>query len=138
MTDEKINIAIAEICWWTEIHMWGPGFVGKPPAKYHHTDKVAWCVGYNKFAWLPRYVSSLDAMFEAEEMLCADIVDPKSRAPYSQRMYFASLLGMLTYNDNGRGWQPLSNDDCFPICHATARQRAEAFLRVFDKWEVAT
>ena len=72
---------------------------------------------------LPDYLNDLNAMHEAEELLLPD------DAAYSQRNFYASELGRICLNDNGRGWKPLSNDDCFPILHATARQRAEAFLR---------
>lgn len=77
----------------------------------------------------PRYTTDLNAMREVEETLLPD------DEVYSQRNFYASLLGDITLNDNGRGWTPLSNDDCFPILHATARQRAEAFLRTIGKWK---
>jgi len=73
-------------------------------------------------------LNDLNAMHEAENVLLSD------DATYSQRNFYASLLGSITLNDNGRGWQPLSNDDCFPILHATAAQRAEAFLRTLNLW----
>ena len=39
--------------------------------------------------------------------------------------------------DSVIAWKPapLSNDDCFPILHAAARQQTEAFLRSIGKWE---
>jgi hypothetical protein len=73
-------------------------------------------------------LQDLNAMHEAEKVLLSD------DATYSQRNFYASLLGSITLNDNGRGWQPLSNDDCFPILHATAAARAEAFLRTLNLW----
>jgi hypothetical protein len=79
--------------------------------------------------WPPNYHEDLNAMHEAEKILMAD------DAMYSQRNFYAHHLGSITLNDNGRGWQPLSNDDCFPILHASAAQRAEAFLRTLDLWK---
>jgi len=40
---------------------------------------------------------------------------------------------ILDIND-GYGWE-LSRTECFTVWHATARQRAEAFLRTLGKWE---
>jgi hypothetical protein len=59
---------------------------------------------------IPFYCQDLNAMHEAEKII-------------------------LDMND-GYGWE-LSRTDCFTIWHATARERAEAFLRLFDKWEVS-
>jgi len=42
---------------------------------------------------------------------------------------------ILDIND-GYGWE-LSQTECFTVWHATARQRAEAFLRTLGKWEEA-
>lgn len=80
--------------------------------------------GPDNHPWLPEFSSDLNAAHAMEEYLLAD------NAEYSQRDFYASKLGSITNNDNGRGWEPLSNDDCYPILHATAKQRAEAFIAV--------
>lgn len=60
--------------------------------------------------FFPKYVNDLNAMHEAEK----------------------TILDM----HDGYGWA-LCKTDCITLWHATARQRAEAFLRTLDKWEEA-
>jgi hypothetical protein len=57
---------------------------------------------------IPDYCNDLNAMHEAEKYI-------------------------LDMHD-GYGWH-LSKGVCFTVWHATARQRAEAFLRLLEKWE---
>jgi len=64
--------------------------------------------------WLPDYLNDLNAMHEAEKVL--DTV--------TQRGDYWDYLFSLT-------------DGEFEMCHATAAQRAEAFLRTIGKWEGA-
>jgi len=63
---------------------------------------------YVGYEFYPNYSTDLNAMHEAERTI-------------------------LDMND-GYGWE-LSRTECFTVWHATARQRAEAFLRLLDKWE---
>ena len=103
MTDEQINIAIAEACGWTDIHddpTWG--WLGRPPK----SSGSGWPI-------LP-YCECLNAMHEVEKMLG----DPAIRREY------VYLLGRIV-NACGR----------FDAIHATARQRAEAFLRTIGRWQ---
>lgn len=119
MTLEQQKIAIAEACGWTQCQWNGAcgTYKGVPPVRP------------SVFAAIPDYLKDLNAMHEAEELLLPD------DAAYSQRNFYASELGRICLNDNGRGWKPLSNDDCFPILHATASQRAEAFLKTLNLWK---
>jgi hypothetical protein len=107
MTNEQINAAIAEACGWTDIHDSGPW----------HNHKL-WGYppelpgqGGNAYKYMPDYVHDLNAMHEAEKTLTDD-----------QREVF--------YPRNLGAWQRPFN-----VIYATARQRAEAFLRVMGKWE---
>jgi len=111
MKPEAQRIAIAEACGWRK-------------------DKrgLGWLTPSGEYSELPGYLNDLNAIHEAEKVLLPD------DAMYSQRNFYASLLGSITLNDNGRGWQPLTNEDCFPILSATAAQRAEAFLRTLNLW----
>lgn len=120
MTPEAQRIAIAKVCGWE----WMAG-----EASDKHPSYYGWGKDGVGFRQLPEYISDLNAMHEAEELLLPD------DAAYSQRNFYASELGRICLNDNGRGWKPLSNDDCFPILHATAAQRAEAFLRTLNLWK---
>lgn len=60
--------------------------------------------------FLPNYCNDLNAMYQIEKTIL-DLSD-------------------------GYGWE-LSRTDCFTIWHASARQRAEAFLKTLGKWEEA-
>lgn len=120
MTPKAQQIAIAAACGWTEIEgctcrEWQSR--GCPPEWTAHKKH------------LPDYLNDLNACAEFEEVLLPD------NAAYSQRNFYAAELGRITRNDNGRGWKPLSNDDCFVILHATAAQRCEAFLRTLNLWQ---
>ncbi len=117
MTDNKIRIAIAEKCGWTNLHIVPfetfskesgqiTGLVGKSP------DKDAW-PELNP----PDYPNCLNAMHEAEKVLDINIMSPSSpRYEYARQIY-----KIAPWNE-----QPI---------RATARLRAEAFLRVFNLWK---
>ena len=84
------------------------GVVGKAPGET--------C---NRVMFLPDYCSNLNAMHEAEKVLTKDQV-----REYQCYMYDMACEIAIT---QGR-WMPYS---------ATARYRAEAFLRALGKWEEA-
>jgi hypothetical protein len=115
MTNEQINIAIAEVCGWfncilpsqDEYHLMTDlelgRAMGKPVGRNFslHGDGLHYP--------LPNYCNDLNAMHEAEKML------------------------------NNEQWvaygKELSRLKVFPMVHATARQRAEAFLKTIGKWK---
>ena len=103
MTDDQINMAIAEACGWTDIR---DNMVGKAPGET--------C---NRVMFLPLYCSNLNAMHEAEKVLTKEQV-----REYQCLMYDIACESSAT---QGR-WMPYS---------ATARYRAEAFLKTLGKWE---
>lgn len=91
MTNEQINIAIAEACGWEE-ESFGPSW-------------------YESSSKMPNYCNDLNAMREAEKVLTT-----------AQHMDYADILCDL-------------RDGIFSGVMATARQRAEAFLKTINKWE---
>lgn len=103
MTNEQINVAIAQAFGWMDIEECTCGFKtrGNPP----------WYSAHKKH--IPDYCGDLNAMHEAEKTLT-----------YYQREVF--------YPRNLGAWQRPIN-----VIYATARQRAEAFLRTLGKWEEA-
>ena len=112
MTDKEINHCIAELCGWTEIHDSGiwHNFKpwGYPPEKPGQ--------GGNSYNFLPDYCTDLNAMHEAEKVLA-----PRSWNNYSENWWnYSRNLACIS---DGRA------------IHATARERAEAFLRTLGKWE---
>lgn len=118
MTDQEINQAIAEELGWE--------IVGK--------NKVDELYGWEKgvshkcsmtHALIPDYVSDLNAMHEAEKTL-------KDRSTYQtggKGKYLAILSEVI-----GTSWDGTWMND-FIVVTATARQRAEAFLRTIGKWK---
>jgi hypothetical protein len=81
--------------------------VGKAPGE----------TGY-RVMFLPKYSTSLNAMHEAEKVLTED-----------RNSYLTTLAGLVE-TDHLRGL-----DADWPWVCATARQRAEAFLKTLGKWE---
>jgi hypothetical protein len=107
MTNEQINAAIAEACGWTGIHDSGPW----------HNHKL-WGYppmkhgqGGNAYKYLPDYCADLNAMHDAEKVL------------RDKELLFE--YGMHISNSHHYEY----------LLRATARERAEAFLRTLGKWE---
>lgn len=108
MTDDQINERIAEAIGWTEIHDSGP---------WHHHKMWGYPPekpgqGGNAYQYVPDYCNDLNAMHEAEKVLDSDELF---------RGYYLALYD-------------ITKSTRWPV-HATARQRAEAFLRTLGKWE---
>ena len=114
MTPEQQRIAIAEACGLTNV---APMIVKNVK---HQGDDITVGIWYDD-GWVPQYLNDLNAMHEAEKVLGAcwptyceyllEIVEPEPRS-----------LEVCHY------WN---------LLHATASQRAEAFLRTIGKWEEA-
>ena len=126
MKKEKQRIAIAEACGWKGRDHHPCGILSETGV-YRVYSKT----GFSDTTQLPDYLNDLNACHEFEKTLFPD------DAQYSQWNFYSLHLGDLTNNDNGRGWKPLSNADCFRIANATAAQRCEAFLKTLDLWEDA-
>ena len=97
MTDEQINIAIAEACGWKKL------------SEYNG----AWGRDLQRTYLLPDYCNDLNAMHEAEKVL-GEIYSIKS---HEYEDWLQSII------EHDQTWR------------ATARQRAEAFLKNINKWE---
>jgi len=113
MTDEQINVAIAKACGWTEIGECENGgfrLRGFPSDRFEAHRKP-----------IPNYCTDLNAMHEAEKVLTKD------------RNSYLTELAILVSTDDLRGL-----DADWPWVCATARQRAEAFLRTLGKWDATT
>jgi hypothetical protein len=97
MTDEQINIAIAEACGWKKL------------SEYNG----AWGRDLQRTYLLPDYCNDLNAMHEAEKVF-GEVYSIKS-CEYDD--WLQSII------EHDQKWR------------ATARQRAEAFLKNINKWE---
>ena len=107
MTNEKINIAIAKACGWRQSKspMW-EGF-------WHDKRKRT----YQRFC--PDFRKDLNAMHEAEKLF----------DQLEKEIYWNNLYDQCDRTVFSRV------EDNFIMLHATARQRAEAFLKTIGKWE---
>jgi hypothetical protein len=106
MTPEQQRIAIAETCGWKPLEQ--TGIFG--------ITWIVWTKGNEqKYLWqLPDYLNDLNAMHEAENVMRFD-------EEIKGQQYRNMLFHVVKV-------RPL-------IIHATAAQRAEAFLRTIGKWE---
>lgn len=113
MTDKEINQAIAEYCGWTEIE----------PCKCANGQPRGYSfAGAPYKTHIPSYAQDLNAMHEAEKFLDSTnggIADPDClRYAYGREVYRIVPASAQPFR-------------------ASARQRAEAFLRAVGKWEEA-
>jgi hypothetical protein len=104
MTDEQINLRIAEACGWTEI---------RNSVYRHHKPWGHPPLNRDRIKLLPDYCNDLNAMHEAEKLLTDE-----------QCLFVRDYLRERLEN------YPASRY----IWHATARQRAEAFLCALGKY----
>ena len=114
MSEDEINRAIAEHLGWS----YGPIHIGDGL----DVDECSHAWWRNGKAWVegpPNYCGDLNAMHEAEKVLLAD-----ADTGYE---YDMELNGVCECWEDG-----VMN--YMKLWHATARQRAEAFLRVVGKW----
>lgn len=119
MNPEQQRIAIAEACGWVERIYGSWGEPNNPPDRFGVKHKV-----WDDEDDLPDYLNDLNAMHEAEE--------PMTDAQCQQYVHhLATVTG--AYFENPMGTEPLINH--FTCYHATAYQRAEAFLKTIGKWK---
>lgn len=118
MTDEQLRIKMAELCGWKYAGKWSPA--GKPYPEDHHGTKFD--IGKNHVGCschrLPDYPRDLNAMHEAE----------KTFSTYGKEQeYYKNLIGVVYVWDYSCGINGAK------VAHATARQRAEAFVLTMEE-----
>jgi hypothetical protein len=119
MTDEQINVAIAEACGWVD----RGSFNESRPEDHKFKRRIGNTENY-EWRWQHEfnYCRDLNAMHEAEKLL-----------DYQQAEDFGDMMYNLCADENSEQDNPFPWR--FAVIHATARQRAEAFLRTLGKWE---
>lgn len=130
MNDPEINVIIAEACGW-EIENYGPkGYeslywrLRKPNGEVIRNTEECTGEEWSRTIFshlVPRYTKDLNAMHEAENVL----TDRNQRYQYF-------------YVELPRFWNPRQHSELETVASATARQRAEAFLRTLGKWKEIT
>ena len=138
MTDEQINAAIAKACgvspelveWWAYKEDDSGGSICFQAEYKDQVEK--WLLALPKGSWAkdykpkpyyryPDYCTDLNAMHEAEQYLW-----PKD---WNARYDFIYHLGKILMPTIGY------RAEAVDLLDATARERAEAFLRTLGKWE---
>lgn len=110
MNTEKQRIAIAEACGWEK----------------QAREEIWWNKNKCRYAILdelPDYLSDLNAMHEAEETLSEN-----------KQEYFESFLQGIA-NSGINAEEAETHDFYWSVIHATAEERAEAFLKTIGRWE---
>ena len=117
MSPEAQRIAIAEACGWTRLNQ-GRGY-GRPPNS--ETDFK-----------IPDYLSDLNAIHDAEETLSDEL-----REVFAWHLFCGKFDWYRMRLENGEpysiGYLEEPAKDAFRTYHATAAERAEAFLRTIGK-----
>ena len=108
MTDQQINIAIAESLGWTNIN--------------HGTVQYTARMPNGKWDIIPNYTADLNACHEFEKML-----DDKQLARYAQQIIGSARRKMNIPDHESHYPVPF-------IISATARERCEAYLRTLGRW----
>ena len=109
MTDSEINQAIAEACGWRKARIGTQSKSDPYPS--------GWCdANNNERTHCHDYCHDLNATHEAEKLLTPD-----------QWLEYERVLARLCFIGPDGSWARL-------VMSATARQRAEAFLRTIGKW----
>jgi hypothetical protein len=116
MKPEKQRIAIAEACGWKP---------GKCPCGEELCNAWKTPAGDN-WEYVPDYLNDLNDMHEAEKTL-----NDEQRAKFVMTLHFSTDGDLTASLENPRDRALY----VFPVLHATAAQRAEAFLRTVGKWE---
>ena len=108
MTDTEINIAIAKAC---------------PTLFIVVRQTVYWRFDHEKYGQVVDATTDLNAMAEAEATLNGE-----------QKVQY---MRCLCFNAQCHNWEHGSPtiDEMRAVCFATARQRAEAFLKVLGLWK---
>lgn len=124
MTDEQINIAIAETCGWTEVEERKHVSIDyDTPSVTTRRGIMGYHENYDSLQFISNYCNDLNAMHEAEQILWG--MDWNNR--YAFNDHLANILRGRTVNRNE--W------DAETLLDATAAQRAEAFLKTINLWK---
>ena len=122
MTPDKQRTAIAEACGYSAV-----SFDDRQHVDIDGRSILMWTQWMGEKhgvrIQVPAYVNDLNAMHEAEKVLT-----PETRPEYLCQLFDAATQGFC-------GLYPA--DENYLTHHATAAQRAEAFLRTLGKWEAS-
>ena len=120
MNPEQQRIAIAEACGWSHKALCNETYW------WHDENNKSLPLSDDGMRVCPDYLNDLNAMHEAEKVLWN----------FGDAMEFTNQLVGIVCSARGFRWDKGTQDDhLMCLSHATASQRAEAFLRTIGKWE---
>ena len=119
MTNEEINRAVAESVGWELVPLDGREFAGIPVMVWKRPDGE---IGFP----IPYYCCDLNAM---HEVVCK-LPDGEPRDCFLRELQIITQTWEKVDNDEDDDW-------LWHSVNATARQRAEAYLRTIGKWRDA-
>jgi hypothetical protein len=126
MSPEAQRIAIAVACGYTDVCMDRWEGVDIESRSISFGTELRGTL-FKRRLFVPDYLHDLNAMHKAEEVLPDMASDDDGR---DQLGYMETLADTLLAK-----WSSNNSADMWLITHATAAQRAEAFLRTIGKWE---
>ena len=128
MTEQEINIAVSQACGWTHVRWAGCAIWGTKPNSEYSQLPDHWYAGCpDDRPNVPDYCHDLNAMWlvEEEHLLPAGIDE------YAEHLYMVVEKFWTCER-----WVKFSRYSInHALSHATAMQRAEAFLRVKGLWK---
>jgi hypothetical protein len=132
MDPVKQRAAIAEYCGWKDVR----GHMGIPPENgmlfpYPEHHEEDWRL--KPFRGLPDYLNDLNAMHEAEKSL--EDKDENGRLMAEYASWKLSSVCEIYSPKNELVHAYAGSIGNYLLVHATAAQRAEAFLKTIGKWE---
>lgn len=141
MTDQQINAAIAEITGSNKlVGLKKRGMWWRHKARgYTYNESEAWRITEEEAKKYAR-PNDIDAV-TVERFKPIDYCNDLNAIMRATQQTFGTAASKLEYTEQltrackTDGWVILSASDAFDLIHATARQRAEAFLRALGKWE---
>ena len=125
MTPEKQRIAVLELMGWK-----GPRHPDNLAGMdgWYSQDKEVWWVTPNGDRVMnfdvPDCLNDLNACYEFT-----------AHMTYDQQVEFAEILHSIVLENPYKAWWNPTPHETFQLLDASAAQRCEAFLKVFDKWE---
>jgi hypothetical protein len=133
MSDDQINVAIAEACGWVD----RGSFNESRPEDHKFKRRIGNTENY-EWRWQHKfnYCNNLNAMHEAEETLKES--EWNKMFSYLTSIQWKDATGDRHREDveyGAKAWISSPSQKVISPARATARQRAEAFLRTLGKWE---
>ena len=122
MSDQEINIAIAEVVGWKDLEIEDFSEYGVPCFILMGSNNTGTRL------MPPDYCNDLNAMREAEELF--ELSAKFGAHDYAANLYHICVPRDMQHDDHFICWVV-----AFYLLNATARQRAEAFLRTIGRWK---